>query len=62
MEHLFTVEEALVLITLGILVIYYIASIKPSTPVVEFEKEEAQEEAPAYLERYGAVIQQQQYH
>lgn len=43
MEHLFTVKEALVLIALGILALYYIASIKPSTPVVEFEKEEPQE-------------------
>lgn len=62
MEHLFTVKEALVLIVLGILVLYYIASIKSNTPVVEFEKEEPQEETQLYLERYGAVIQQQQYH
>lgn len=62
MEHLFTVKEALALIVIGILVLRYIASIKPSTPVVEFEKEEAQEETQPYLERYGAVIQQQQYH
>lgn len=62
MEHLFTVKEALVLIALGVLVLYYIASVKSNTPVVEFEKEEPQEETQPYLERYGAVIQQQQYH
>lgn len=62
MEHLFTVKEALVLIALGILALYYIASVKSNTPVVEFEKEEPQEETQPYLERYGAVIQQQQYH
>ena len=62
MEHLFTVKEALVLIVLGILVLYYIASVKSNTPVVEFEKEETQEETHPHLERYGAVIQQQQYH
>lgn len=62
MEHLFTVKEALVLIALGILALYYIASVKSNTPVVEFEREEAQEETQPYLERYGAVIQQQQYH
>lgn len=62
MEHLFTVKEALVLIALGMLALYYIASIKSNTPVVEFEKEEPQEETQPYLERYGAVIQQQQYH
>lgn len=62
MEHLFTVREALVLIALGMLALYYIASIKSNTPVVEFEKEEPQEETQPYLERYGAVIQQQQYH
>lgn len=61
MEHLFTVKEALVLIALGILALYYIASIKSNTPVVEFEKEEPKEETQPYLERYGAVIQQQQY-
>lgn len=62
MEHLFTVKQALVLIALGMLALYYIASIKSNTPVVEFEKEEPQEETQPYLERYGAVIQQQQYH
>lgn len=62
MEHLFTVKEALILIALGILALYYIASVKSNTPVVEFEREEAKEETQPYLERYGAVIQQQQYH
>lgn len=62
MEHLFTVKEALALIALGMLALYYIASVKSNTPVVEFEKEEPQEETQPYLERYGAVIQQQQYH
>lgn len=62
MEHLFTVKEALTLIVIGILVLRYITSVKSNTPVVEFEKEEPQEETQPYLERYGAVIQQQQYH
>lgn len=66
MEHLLTTNQALLLIAVSLIMLYFIATAKSTTPTakIESDREPLEEQGsnyttPAYLERYGAYIQSQ---
>lgn len=63
MTNLLTIPEAFSLITAGLLVLRFVASVKPQEGARDIlEASEGNYTTQPYLERYGAVIQSQQYH
>lgn len=63
MEPLLTVPQALVISAIGLLALYLIVTVKPQESADDtLEVSEGNHTTPQYLERYGAVIQSQQYH
>lgn len=62
MTHLLTMPEAFALIIAGMVAIYLMATTKPQEAHTEsLEQQEGNYTTPVYIERYGAVIQAQQY-
>lgn len=63
MTNLLTIPEAFSLIIAGLLTLRFIISVKPQESAEDIlEASEGNYTTPQYLERYGAVIQSQQYH
>lgn len=62
MTHLLTIPEAFALIISSMVAIYLMATTKPQESADDtLEVSEGNYTTPIYIERYGAVIQAQQY-
>lgn len=55
--------QAVLVIIVSVFLLYFIATVKATeSPMETVEVEPTEKPSPVYLERYGAVIQSQQYH